>query len=115
MCKEEDRTRIKCTERRCRRKGRGMAWTGKVTFGEQGPFVVTFSHLCSSLMPGQCAGAHLSPAFLTSLLLLLLLLPLNVCLCVCLFVHVHWPDHYLFLTQNADSFHISQNKRKANK
>lgn len=38
----------------------------EVTFGDQRLFAVTFSHLCSSLMPEQCALAHLS--LLTSLL-----------------------------------------------
>lgn len=38
----------------------------EMTFGDQRLFVVTFSHLCSSLMPEQCALARLS--LLTSLL-----------------------------------------------
>lgn len=89
---------------RHKEEGREVEWSGKVTFGDQGLFVVTFSHLCSSLMPGQCALAHLSPASLTSLLpllllLLLLLLPL-MCVSVCVSA-----SH----TQNAESFHMREN------
>lgn len=43
-----------------RRTGRGVGQSEEVTFGDQRLFVVTFSHLCSSLMPEQCALAHLS-------------------------------------------------------
>lgn len=62
--------------------------------------MVTFSHLCSSLMRGQCALARLSPAFLTSLLPLLLLnlLPL-MCVCVPIqYVCVHVLSDFLYFT-----------------
>lgn len=71
--KRTGQIREKPKEEQSGRKRGGREWSEKVTFSDQSLFVVTFSHLCSSLMPRQCALVRLSPIVVTSVLPLRLL------------------------------------------